>query len=134
MTKQREFKQLVRERMAKSGERYAAARAQLLGQLDVPAAACETFPGVLAGYDRFGGIQGNTAIVHNVLRHAGMRSPLTNAPYTEAAINGLCGGPGFLYAVFEYKGMPPMLTLPGGVLVRGFCRRGMVSRSGMPVM
>ena len=26
-------------------------------------------------------------------------------------INGLCGGPGFLYAVFEYKGWPPMLTL-----------------------
>jgi hypothetical protein len=26
-------------------------------------------------------------------------------------VNGLCGGPGFLYAVFEYKGWPPMLSL-----------------------
>lgn len=102
--------------MTKTGERYAAARAQVLAQLGSPrpagpGAPADAFPGVFDGYDRFGGIQGNTAVLHNVLCHAGIRSPLTNAPYTEAAINGLCGGPGFLYAVFEYKGWPPMLTL-----------------------
>src|SRR2546421_627343 len=30
--------------------------------------------------------------------------------------------------------MPPMPTLPGGVFVRGVSRRGMLIRSGMPVM
>jgi hypothetical protein len=110
VTRQREFKQLVRERMAKTGERYTAARAQLLAKLG-ESTSPETFPGSLEGYDRFGGIQGDTSVLANVLRHAGVRSPLTGRPYTEAMINGLCGGPGFLYAVFEYKGWPPMLSL-----------------------
>ena len=109
MTKQREFKQLVRERMSKTGERYTAARAQILANPSAPPP--ELFPGLLKGYDRFGGIQGDTAAVHNVLRHAGITSPITGKPFTEAMINGLCGGPGFLYAVFEYKGWPPMLSL-----------------------
>jgi uncharacterized protein YndB with AHSA1/START domain len=39
MTRQRSFKQLVRARMEKTGERYAAARASLLAAPDVPAAA-----------------------------------------------------------------------------------------------
>jgi hypothetical protein len=111
VTRHRDFKQLVRERMAKTGERYAAARAQLLALRGAAPAATETYPGVFPGYDTFGGIQGNTGAVCNVLRHAGVRSPITGAPYTEAEVNGLCGGPGFLYAVFEYKGWPPMLTL-----------------------
>ncbi len=111
MTKQREFKQLVRERMAKTGERFTAARAQILAKLSEPPPPPETFPGLIEGYDRFGGIQGDTAVLHNALRHAGITSPITGRPYTEAMINGLCGGPGFLYAVFEYKGWPPMLTL-----------------------
>jgi Butirosin biosynthesis protein H, N-terminal/Domain of unknown function (DUF4872) len=106
MTRHREFKTLVRERMAKTGERYTAARAQLL-----PPDRSHTFPGLFSGYDRVGGVHGDTGAVSNVLRHAGITSPLTGAPYTEAMVNGLCGGPGFLYAVFEYKGWPPMLTL-----------------------
>lgn len=111
MTRQREFKQLVRERMAKTGERYTAARAQILAKLDDAPPPRETFPGVLKGYDRFGGVQGDTAPLCNALRHAGITSPITGRPYSEAMVNGLCGGPGFLYAVFEYKGWPPMLTL-----------------------
>ncbi|HEY2931884.1 MAG TPA: DUF4872 domain-containing protein [Acidobacteriota bacterium] len=111
MTKQRDFKQLVRERMSKTGERYTAARAQILAKLPELPLTAETFPGLLKGYDRFGGIQGDTAVMHNVLRHAGITSPITGKPYTEAMINGLCGGPGFLYAVFEYKGWPPMLSM-----------------------
>jgi hypothetical protein len=109
MTRQRDLKQLVRERMAKTGERYAAARAQVLAKADAGAPA--SYPGILEGYDRFGGIQGDTAVLANVLRHAGVACPLTSRPYTEAMINGLCGGPGFLYAAFEYKGGPPMLSL-----------------------
>jgi len=111
MTRRREFKTLVRERMQKTGERYTAARTQLLHTRPDTLPATETFPGVFRGYDRFGGTQGDTAALCNVLRHAGITSPLTGAPYSEAMINGLCGGPGFLYAVFEYKGHAPMLTI-----------------------
>jgi hypothetical protein len=66
MTKQRDFKALVRERMAKTGERYTAARAHLLAKPDRTSGAAEPPPGVLDGYDRFGGIQSGTAAVHNV--------------------------------------------------------------------
>jgi hypothetical protein len=110
MTKQRDFKELVRDRMAKTGERYTAARFQILSKLD-PVTPTAEFPGLLSGYDRFGGVQGDTAVLHNVLRHAGITSPITGRPFTEAMIHGLCGGTGFLYAVFEYKGWPPILTL-----------------------
>jgi len=109
MTKQREFKQAVRERMSKTGESYAAARAQILKKLEI--AQPKDYPGVLAGYGKFGGVQADTAVLHNVLRHAGITSPITGQPFTEAMINGLCGGPGFLYAVFEYQGWPPVLTM-----------------------
>lgn len=110
MTRQRAFKALVRERMVRTGERYAAARAQLLATRGDPLPSGR-YRGILPGYDRFGGIQSNTAPLRNVLRHAGIFSPMTGAPYSEAAVNGLCGGPGFLYAVFQYKGLPPILTL-----------------------
>ncbi|HEV8130592.1 MAG TPA: DUF4872 domain-containing protein [Acidobacteriota bacterium] len=132
MTKQRELKHLVRDRMAKTGERYTAARAQILAKLSEPPPPAELFPGLLNGYDRFGGIQGDTAVLHNVLRHAGTASAITGKPYTEAMINGLCGGPGFLYAVFEYKGWQPMLTLalrsrsmPDAYVAAGLSRLGL---------
>jgi hypothetical protein len=115
MTKQRDFKALVRERMSKTGERYAAARARVLSQTANQTRPSErprrSYPGVLDGYDVFGGIQGGTAPVTNVLRHAGATWAPTGAPFTESVVNGLCGGPGFLYAVFEYKGWPPLLSI-----------------------
>jgi hypothetical protein len=130
MTKHREFKALVRERMAKTGERYTAARAQILTQLNTHRPA-PPVAGLIAGYDRFGGIQSGTGALVNVLRHAGVTSALTRQPYTEAALDGLCGGPGFLYAVFEYKGWPPMLTLalrsrsmPDVYIAQGLARVG----------
>ena len=113
MTRQRDFKALVRERMAKTGERYTTARTRLLARTLGHSRPAKAFPGVLEGYDTFGGQQSGTAAVHNVLRFLGMASPLGSPP-SEAMINGLCGGPGFLYAVFEYKGWPPMLTLALG--------------------
>lgn len=105
MTKQRDFKQRVRARMKKTGERYAAARAQLL---DDPTAAVR---GAFDGYERFGGVHGDTGAVANCLRQAGIVSPLDGEPFDEAFVSGLCGGVGFLYAVFEYKGLPPLLSL-----------------------
>ena len=113
MTRQRDFKALVRERMAKTGERYTTARAHLLARTIGHSQPAKAFPGVLEGYDTFGGQQPGTGAIHNVLRFLGIASPLGSPP-TEAMINGLCGGPGFLYAVFEYKGWPPMLTLALG--------------------
>lgn len=109
MTKNRDLKTKIRARMAKTGERYTAARAHLLtrGARPGPAAA----EGVLAGYPGFGGVQEGTAPLVHLLEHAGVRFPGTGEPYTEAQLHGLCGGPGFLYAVFEYRGEPPMLTI-----------------------
>ena len=128
MTKQREFKALVRERMDKTGERYTAARAQLLGKASTPSRIQHTFPGVLPGYDTFGGIQSGTAALCNTLATI----PIEGAPFTESLVNGLCGGPGFLYAVFEYKGWPPMLSLalrsrsmPDVYIAEGLSRIGM---------
>jgi hypothetical protein len=136
MTKHRDLKALVRARMAKTGERYTAARAHILAQLSASSSTAR-IPGAVAGYDRFGGIQSGTAAVVNVLRQAGVISPLTRKPYTEAAVDGLCGGPGFLYAVFEYKGWPPMLTLalrsrsmPDAYIADGLDRLGLtITRS-----
>ena len=130
MTKQRDFKALVRERMDKTGERYTAARAQLLGKASTPSRTQHTFPGVLPGYVTFGGIQSGTAALCNTLSSA--QFPIDGAPFTESLVNGLCGGPGFLYAVFEYKGWPPMLSLalrsrsmPDVYIAAGVSRIGM---------
>jgi hypothetical protein len=129
VTKQRDFKALVRERMSKTGERYAAARAQLLAQRDQ--IETTTHPGVIAGYDRFGGVQGGTAPLTNILRHAGLTWAPAGGPFTETIVNGLCGGPGFLYAVFEYKGWPPILSIalqarsmPDAYIAQGLSRIG----------
>ena len=110
MTKRRDFKALVRERMDKTGERYTAARAQVLGKTTASPTP-NSFPGVLPGYNTFGGIQSGTAALRNLLASIGAVSPIDGAPYSESLVNGLCGGPGFLYAVFEYKGWPPLLSL-----------------------
>ena len=144
MTKHRDFKALVRERMQKTGERYTAARAQLASQTSVTSPSPQTFPGVLPGYGTFGGIQSGTAALRNALASAGRVSPLDGAPYTESMINGLCGGPGFLYAVFEYKGWPPMLSLalrsrsmPDVYIAEGLSRMGMnvtISETTSPVV
>jgi hypothetical protein len=109
MTRQRELKALVRERMAKTGERYSAARAQIISGPAAPPAP--RLHGLLDRYDRFGGIQAGTGPLANALRFSGVVSPNSKQPFTEVVVNGICGGPGFLYAVFEYKGWPPILSL-----------------------
>ena len=111
MTQNRSFKSRVRERMIKTGERYTTARARVLrskhAQLGPTA-----YPGLLSGYDDFGGIQNGTAIAHNLLKQAGIRNPETGEPYSEPMLNGLAGGPGFMYAVFEYRDTAaPLLTI-----------------------
>ena len=131
MTRHRDFKALVRERMDKTGERYTAARAQLLGKASA-APSVQAFPGVLPGYRTFGGIQSGTAALSNTLSSTGAVSSLDGSPFSETSVNGLCGGPGFLYAVFEYKGWPLMLSLalrsrsmPDAYIAEGWSRVGM---------
>ena len=89
MTKDRDFKKLVRERMARTGESYAAARAQLARDESEPA-----------------GKHAETAALVRLLVHAGITGPARAAP-TEALVLGLGGGIGAASFTFEYKGHPP---------------------------
>src|SRR5687767_10134498 len=84
MTKNRDFKRLVRARMERTGERYAAARAQL------------------AREDEEAGAHPETAALLRLLLHAGVKGP-AGAP-TEALVLGLGGGIGASCFTFEYKG------------------------------
>jgi hypothetical protein len=95
--------------MKKTGERYTAARAALLGMLSQQPSAISTsrlFP----NYPALGSVCPDTGALRNVLAAAGITGP-DGTPLGEAAISGICGGVGFLYAVFEYKGWPPILTI-----------------------
>lgn len=85
MTKDRDFKKLVRTRMARTGERYAAARAQLARE------AVEA------------GKHPETAALVRLLAHAGISGPDGASP-CEALALGLGGGIGAACFTFEYKG------------------------------
>jgi hypothetical protein len=111
MTEHRHLKKLVRERMTRTGESYSTARRHV-----VTAAAREQAPalpqGLVPGYDLFGGGQHRlSALAAHLLREAGYTAPHTGEPFTEAMAVGLGGGIGFMYAVFEYKGWPPLMTI-----------------------
>jgi hypothetical protein len=99
VTEQRGFKKLVRERMARTGESYTTARRHVLAK----AARAET-PALPDGlvYAEFGTDQHHEA---SLIRHA------LGGGHDEALIAGLAGGVGFMYFVFEYQHLPPMLTI-----------------------
>lgn len=98
MTRQQSFKERVRARMARTGERYTTARAHLLGMWNEPGGSGHSFrPGLCR----------DTAAVRNALAAAGARLPGGEA-IDEVLLTGLCGGTGFLYIVFEYAGLPPL--------------------------
>ncbi|MCA9303528.1 MAG: DUF4872 domain-containing protein [Phycisphaerales bacterium] len=108
MTKQRKLKDLIRARMEKTGERYSTARLRILlsgvgsGGLELHQAA---------GYLFSPGICRDTGAATNFLRALGVRDSATGEPLSEALVTGLSGGVGFLYMVFEYTGLPPMLSV-----------------------
>ncbi len=129
MTAQRTFKQTVRERMTKTGERYTAARAALL-QSHPPAPV----PGVFPTYRLAGSVSADTGALRNVLAAAGVALAHTGKPPTEAVVSGVCGGVGFLYAVFEYDRTPPLLTvltrydtMPDSYVAGGLVRLGVAA-------
>jgi hypothetical protein len=111
MTEHRTRKRLVRERMARTGESYTTARRHVLARIASELSPALP-PGLVPGYDRFGGGQHHeSTLLAHLLRQRGITAPHTGEAYTEAMLGGLAGGIGFMYAVFEYKGLPPMLTI-----------------------
>lgn len=96
MTEQKALKRLVRERMARHGESYTTARRHVLARASTPLPA-----GVLPGYDTFGvEWHRESALVSHIV-----------GGFSEPMIAGLAGGIGFMYAVFDYQDLPPLLTI-----------------------
>ncbi|WP_037257059.1 DUF4872 domain-containing protein [Kibdelosporangium aridum] len=81
MTDHKKLKRLVRDRMAVTGESYTTARWHITGK---------------------------TKPRHRVSR---LIATALQDEYSEAMITGLAGGIGFMYAVFEYKGLHPLMTI-----------------------
>jgi hypothetical protein len=111
MTTDKAFKRVVRARMAKTGERYAAARRALVeGAADgMPTAEGATTPD---GYQLRGGLHPEAATLANVLANQGVVSGLTGEPLTEASILGIGGGLGAGYILWEFQRHDaPVLTL-----------------------
>jgi hypothetical protein len=105
MTEQRKLKKRARERAARTGESYITARRQVLATGGREASAASGAATATSPSHR------ESALLARMLRQAGVVAPHTGAAYTEAMLAGLAGGIGFLYAVFEYKGHPPMTTI-----------------------
>jgi len=104
MTTDKAFKRIVRARMAKTGERYAAARRSLIDadtDAPPPTVAIETAAG--RTYLMRGGLHPETATLANVLANQGVVSGLTGEPLTEATILAVGGGLGAGYILWEFK-------------------------------
>lgn len=96
MTAQKHLKQLVRARMQKTGERYATARRQLIGNFQNNNSDPTTrwhFPGNVPA----------TTALRTLLTHHGVRAPHTGEPFTEAMLFGLAGGIGIGVFAFYYQ-------------------------------
>jgi Butirosin biosynthesis protein H, N-terminal len=91
MTTRKHFKRLVRERMARTGERYTVARAHL---------APEAPPD--GDWELRGGLHADTAAFANVLANTGVVAPHTGAPLSEAMVLGTGGGVGAGYILWEF--------------------------------
>ena len=95
MTTQKKLKARVRDRMSRTGERYAAARAALLGAL-------YTTRPPRAHHDQ-------TFALRRVLEERGLVVPGAAAAPTASWLLGLGGGVGVQVFTFQYKDVPPLL-------------------------
>lgn len=93
MTTRRHFKQLVRDRMARTGERYTVARAHIAAKVAPPDDGAWTVRG---------GVHAETAAFANVLANVGIVAPHTGEPLSEAMVLGLGGGLGAGYILWEF--------------------------------
>jgi hypothetical protein len=111
MTRQQDLKRRVRDRMAATGESYTTARRHVVAKA-ARAGAPPLPAGILPRYTDFGGGQHHpSTLLAHLLRQAGHVAPHSGQPYDETLLAGLAGGIGFMYAVFEYKDIPPLLTI-----------------------
>ena len=87
MTTRKHFKQLVRDRMRQTGEKYTVARRHVEASAPVP-------------WELRGGVHGETAAFANVLANLGVEHE--GAPLSEAMILGVGGGLGAGYILWEF--------------------------------
>jgi Butirosin biosynthesis protein H, N-terminal/Domain of unknown function (DUF4872) len=124
MTTDKAFKRVVRARMAKTGERYAAARRALLEHAaNEPPSELAPDAATPSGYRMRGGLHPETATLANVLANQGVVSGLTDEPLTEAAILGIGGGLGAGYILWEFQAQHRGKIHRGPVLTLGFRNR-----------
>ena len=95
MTRQKHLKQLVRARMAKTGERYATARRHVVRE---SAAAAPT-----SHASHFTGNVPATTALRILLTAAGVYPPHSKQPFTEAMLFGVAGGIGIGMFSFLYE-------------------------------
>ncbi|MFW3171055.1 BtrH N-terminal domain-containing protein [Geodermatophilus sp. CPCC 206100] len=95
MTTAKHLKARVRARMARTGERYAVARAHVVG-----AGAGDPHPVVDAGWHLRGGTDPDAAALANVLAHRGVTGP--DGPLTEPLLLVVGGGLGAGYILWEF--------------------------------
>ncbi len=100
MTRQKHFKQLVRSRVAKTGESYTTARRHVLATRTEREHSLAEFP-------HFPGAHPETTALRTALAHAGITNPATGDFFTEAMVFGIAGGIGagvfhFYYAAEDF--------------------------------
>ena len=107
MTTRKGFKRLVRARMSKTGETYAAARRSLVGGTSSPARDGTARDG--AGR----GLHPDTSAVATALALTGTVSPVTGRPLSEALVLVAGGGLGAGYILWEFKGADAAIVTLG---------------------
>jgi hypothetical protein len=118
---QKNFKRLVRARMAKTGESYTAARSRFMPpSVASPRPEPDPDAGALA----------------RALAASGIVNPLTGEPFSPELLFGLSGGIGFGYFVFAYTGMTTF-SVDGSFNALYFEKKGSIEvacgRLGIPV-
>ena len=97
MTSRKHLKKLVRDRMARTGERYTVARAHVVG-----GEGPDVEPADEPGWDLRGGVHAETATFANVLANLGVTAPGSDEPLSEALVLGVGGGLGAGYILWEF--------------------------------
>jgi hypothetical protein len=93
MTTRKGFKRLVRARMSKTGESYAAARRSLIGDT----------AGAVPTHGAARGVHPDTSTLATALALTGTVSPVTGMPLSEALVLVAGGGLGAGYILWEFK-------------------------------
>jgi hypothetical protein len=126
VTSQKHLKAAVRARMARTGERYTAARRNL-----GVAPAGGPPPGAVPGYRTFGGGRHHdSALLGHALEAAGVTAAHDGQPLDEPTVAGLAGGIGFMYFSFSYEGHTPTMTIVPRIHPRPFIT-GALERAGI---